>query len=114
MMAFGELVRFYAPGNRTDPYSGETVADDWNNPQQTLMALCGVEPVGSDEPPDTARQAVITGFRLYVDSMDSISPDWRASVRGTMMQIKGFPAQWVNPFTGWVAGQVMAVEVING
>jgi hypothetical protein len=114
MMAYGELVRFYAPGTRTDPYSGEVVADDWASPRVMLELPCGVEPVGSTEPPDTARQAVITGFRLYTDSMESIPAEWRASVRGTMMQIKGFPAQWVNPMTGWVAGQVLAVEVVNG
>lgn len=35
-MIHGERVVFYQPGERVDPYSGDTVLDDWTNPEPVL------------------------------------------------------------------------------
>lgn len=113
MLPAAEPVVFLAPGTRTDPYSGAP-AEDWTSPLVALRACAGVEPTGSTEPLAVGRQSVVTGFRLYLDGIVEVDPSWRCDVRGVRAAVKGSPAQWAHPMTGWLAGTVVEVEVVDG
>lgn len=114
MFAYGEPVEFLEAGERSDPYSSETVKDDWGNPVTVLATAGGVEPIASSEPVQDGRQSVIVGFRLYLPGIVDINPAWRARVRGEVLQVDGLPAQWQSPFTGWEAGTVVQVGRTDG
>jgi len=114
MFAHGERVTFKAAGARTDPYSGETIEDDWDHPVVALTASAGVEPLGSTEPTQDGRQSVIVGYRLYFDSLMAVDRLWRCEVRGELWPVAGRPAQWKSPLTGWEAGTVVQVGGTDG
>lgn len=114
MFANPEPVVFKEAGSRTDPYSNETVKDDWDSPTTVLSDAGGVEPLASTEPVQDGRQSVIVGYRLYFDHEVTVSPEWRALVRGDLCPVEGKPAVWVSPFTGWMAGTVVQVGLTSG
>lgn len=106
---YGEIVQFLSGGTATDPYSGDTVYDDWDNPTTVLTLSGGIEPIASDEPLQDGRQSVIVGYRLYLPGAQAVMPWWRALVRGEVFNVDGRPAVWYNPFTGWSPGTVVQV-----
>lgn len=114
MFTQGEPVVFQRAGERLDPYSQTTRRDDWANPETTLTASAGVEPVSSTEPAAVDRSAVITRLRLYLDGVLDIDPAWRCIVRGLTCRVTGRPAQWRHPMTGWSAGTVVEVDAVDG
>lgn len=114
MLAHAEPVTFLRAGERTDPYSGEVVADDWSAPVVALEDVAGVEPIASDEPLQDGRQSVITGYRLYLDHEAPVDPSWRVEVRGDVLAVQGRPARWRSPFTGWEAGTVVEARWVDG
>ena len=113
MFTLGEPVTFLRAGDRADPYSATMVADDWTLPTTALVTSCGVQPVDSDELTD-ARAGVVTRFRLYLAGLVDVDPAWRCQVRGHVCQVVGEPARWTHPATGWEAGTVVEVVVVDG
>ena len=110
-----ESVTFVEAGTRTDPYSQETVKDDWGNPVTVLTVDALVEPIAASEPLQDGRQAVIVGYRLYVpDVRVTVSPSWRAVVRGATWGVDGKPAEWDWGFTAGDAGTVVQVGGTSG
>lgn len=109
----GEPVDFLEAGTRADPYSGESVQDDWGNPVTVLSGSAAVEPIASDEPVQDGRQAVIVGYRLYFTEALSVDSSWRASVRGEVFNVDGKPAVWRNPW-GALTGTVVQVGRTSG
>ena len=114
MLAHAEPVTFLRAGERTDPYSGEVVADDWSAPVVVLEDVAGVEPIASDEPVQDGRQAVIVGLRLYFDHPVWVEAEWRVQARGDVLHVQGRPARWRSPFTGWEAGTVVEARWVDG
>lgn len=108
-MPGGETVVLLTAGEREDPYSGETVGDDWDNPTElTLKTAWPAEPRPSAEPVQDARNAVVSGFTLYFDDWPPITPQHRLRVRGTDYDVLGEPAEWKWP-GGGTAGSVVQV-----
>lgn len=114
VFAYGEPVVFTSAVLTADPYSGETIREDWTTPTVQLSTTAGVEPVGSEEPTQEGRQAVIVGFRLYLPGIVDVKPGWRVTVRGDTYRVDGQPAQWRSPFTGWEAGTVVSCGRTDG
>lgn len=110
-----ETVTFLEAGARVDPYSQETVKDDWGNPTPVLTKLMLVEPLASNEPLQDGRQAVIVGYRLYsLRERFTVDPSWRAQVRGEVLAVDGKPAEWDWGFTPGAAGTVVQVGRTDG
>lgn len=107
MFAYGEAVDFLEPGTRTDPYSQETVKDDWANPVTVLSDSCGVAPAGSTEALVDGAKPVDWDYDLIFDHLVTVDRSWRVRVRGEVLNVTGKPQQWRSPFTGWEAGTLV-------
>ena len=104
--AYGETVVVLTAGTVTDPYSGDT-AEDWTSPTEVAIDGVGVEPRPSQEPTQDARNAVVSGYTLYMPAGTVIGAQNRVRVRGEVFQVVGDAADWRNPFTGWAPGVVV-------
>lgn len=113
MFAHGETVTILTAGTVTDPYSGDE-SESWDNPTELNVSGVGVEPRPSNEPVQDARNAVISGFTLYLPTGTVIGPQNRVVVRGGTYDVLGEAADWRNPFTGWAPGVVVQVERTAG
>lgn len=114
MFPYGEQVTILTAGTEVDPYSGESVSSWELPPSEALVDGVGVEPRPSDEPTQEARNAVVSGFTLYLPTGTVIGPQNRVVVRGGTYEVLGEKAEWVNPFTGWAPGVVVQVQRVDG
>lgn len=90
----GEVVTVLTAGVVIDPYS-EDVTEDWNNPtERDVTTIAPLEPRPSDEPVQDARNAVTSGWTLYLPAGDPISRRDRVRVRGSVYPVQGEPADW--------------------
>jgi hypothetical protein len=90
----GETITVLTAGTMTDPYSGEP-AEDWDNPtERDVTTIAPLEPRPSDEPVQDARNAVTSGWTLYLPPGDPITRLNRVSVRGIEYPVQGEPADW--------------------
>ena len=110
----GETVTVLTGTPVTDPYSGEQTGTDWNNPAAIDVSGVAVEPRPSQEPIQDARNAVTSGFTLYMPPGVVVGPANRVTVRGATYDVLGEPALWRSPFTGWEPGIVVQVGRTEG
>lgn len=90
----GETVTVLTAGTTTDPYSNAD-AEDWDNPtERDVTTVAPPEPRPSDEPTQDARNAVTSGWTLYLPPGDPISSANRVRVRGEDYPVQGQPADW--------------------
>jgi head-tail adaptor len=90
----GETVVILKPGTEEDPYSGETTTS-WANPTETpVLALVPPEPRPSSEPVMDARNAVTSGWTIYLPTGTDVTAGDRIRVRGTVYDVSGEPAAW--------------------
>lgn len=114
MFPFGETITILTAGLEEDPYSGD-LAPSWElPPSEVVVPGVGVEPRPSGEPTQEARNAVMSGFTLYLPTGTEIGPQNRVLARGETYEVLGEPAEWRNPFTGWAPGVVVQVERVEG
>lgn len=113
MFPFGETVDVLTAGVVTDPYSGED-SPSWDAPTEVQVDGVGVEPRPSGEPVQDARNAVTSGFTLYMPAGSDVTAQNRVRVRGIVYGVLGEPAVWRSPFSGWAAGVVVQVERTEG
>lgn len=113
MFPHGESVTVLAAGVVSDPYSGQP-AENWDAPTSTEVVGVAVEPRPSNEPVQDARNAVTSGFTLYLPPGTEITARDRVQVRGDTYRVLGDPAEWRSPFSGWDAGIVVQVERTEG
>lgn len=113
MFAAGETVTVWSPGSSVDPYSQEPV-EDWENPVPNYVSHVAVEPRPSTEPSQEARNAVVSGFTLYMPTGTAITARSKVTVRGARYDVLGDPAAWASPFTGWEPGIVVQVGRTEG
>lgn len=93
-MMQGETVTVLSAGTTTDPYSGETT-EDWSAPtERTATTIAPLEPRPSSEPVQDARNAVVSGWTLYLPAGDPITARNRVRVRGEVYPVQGEPADW--------------------
>lgn len=89
-----ETITVLTAGITTDPYSNES-AEDWTNPdERDVTTLAPPEPRPSDEPVQDARNAVTSGWTLYLPAGDPITRSNRVRVRGEVFPVQGQPAAW--------------------
>lgn len=101
----GETVTVLSPGGRLDPYSQETVYDDWDNPIPVDVDNVLVGSGGSSEPLLDARTPVDSDFDLFFQTLDPIpvTSANRVSVRGLVCDVAGRPFLWrMSGVGGWV------------
>jgi len=108
--AHGETVTIVTAATDADPYSG----DDATTGSEVEVSGVGVEPRPSGEPTQDARNAVTSGFTLYLPAGTVIGPQNRVEVRGATYDVLGEPAVWRSPFTGWEPGVVVQCERTSG
>ena len=90
-----ETVVVLSAGTTTDPYSQEAV-EDWSNPtERTVTTVAPAEPRPSQEPVQEARNAVVSGWTLYLPPGDPVTAANRVRVRGVEYPVQGQPADWL-------------------
>lgn len=91
-----EVVTRIRAGVVSDPYSGES-AESWADGDVDLLditALAPPEPRPSSEPVQEARNAVVSGWTLYLPPGADVTSADRVSVRGRVFPVQGEPADW--------------------
>lgn len=90
----GETVTRLRAGTVADPYSNSTV-ESWSAPAELpITTLVPPEPRPSDEPVQDARNAVTSGWTLYLPSGSDVTANDRMRVRGKVYPVQGEPAEW--------------------
>jgi hypothetical protein len=90
----GELVVVLTPGTTVDAYSGRPEPDWAHATTRDVYTLAPPEPRPSDEPVTDARNAVVSGWTLYLPIGSNVSPYERVRVRGQDYPVQGQPAVW--------------------
>lgn len=113
MFAYGEEVAILEAVESSDEY-GNTV-ESWDEPATVAIVQgVGVEPRPSGESFTDSRNAVTSGFTLYMPAGTPVQPQHRIAVRGEVWSVQGDPAVWRNPYTGWTPGVVVQVGRTDG
>lgn len=90
----GETVTIVSAGTATDPYSGEQVADWSTATTRDVLTIAPPEPRPSEEPVGDARNAVVSGWTLYLPAGSGVTAYDRVRVRGEEFPVQGQPAAW--------------------
>ena len=111
MFPFGESVQIEAR-----VVGGE---DSHGNPVETFSPAvtvegCAFDPGGSVETMEPGREAVVSSPRIFAPSGTVVTRRSRVQVRGENYVVDGDPADWRNPFTGWMPGVVITLEKADG
>lgn len=78
-----------------DPYSQLPTAESWAAPDElAITTVAPPEPRPANEPVQESRNAVITGWTLYLPSGADITERDRVRVRGQVYPVQGRPAEW--------------------
>lgn len=113
--AYGITVQVLTAIPVIDPYSGEATGEDWTTPTSVPWVGVAVEPRVSVETVTDGRAPVVIGRTLYGDPTVTITARNRVSLPdGSIWQVDGDPADWVNPWTGWHPGQVVQLKKADG
>ena len=92
-----------------NPYSAESDETSWDNPDElAITTLAPAEPRPSSEPVQDARNAVTSGFTLYLPEDSDVTARDRMRVRGRVYDVLGDPAGWLG------AGLVVQVGATEG
>lgn len=92
-----------------DPYSGEETSLSWDDPDELeITTLAPAEPRPSGEPVQDARNAVTSGWTLYLPASADVTSADRMVVRGETYNVLGEPASWLG------AGLVVQVDRTEG
>jgi len=93
-MMLGESVTVLTAGTVTDPYSDGSVPS-WVTPsERVVVTVAPLEPRPSQEPVQDARNAVVSGWTLYLPAGDPVTRLNRVRVRGVVYPVQGEPADW--------------------
>lgn len=90
----GETVIVLTGTPVVDPYSGDTTGTSWAAPTQVSVDNVLCEPRPSAEPVQDARNAVTSGFTLYMPAGTAITPANRVRVRGLDYDVLGEASDW--------------------
>lgn len=102
------VVRLRA-GARTDRYSKQDVAADWATPAELPLAtVAPAAPTTSRESAEQGREAVVSGWTLYLEPGADVTERDRVRVRGLVYKVAGKPADW------GAAGVVVVCESVEG
>ena len=107
-MLGSETVVVVTEGTDADPYSG----DVGTTGSEVEVPNCLLEPRPSGEPRQDARNAVVSGFTVYMPPGTEIGPQNRLRARGGTFSVLGEPAVW--RFGEWEPGIVVQCERTEG
>lgn len=97
-----------------DPYSGEPKVG-WESPTETALEGCFSAPVSSVEAPTVDREELRTLRTLYCPFGTVVEPaDRLRDERGVVWRVDGHREDWRSPYTGWEAGTVVALKLLEG
>lgn len=103
------VTRLRAVATTTDPYSQTPVADWTVAPvEHRMQTLAPPEPRPSSEPVQDARNAVTTGWTIYLPAGADVTARDRMRVRGEVYDVLGDPAAWAD------AGVIVQLEKTRG
>ena len=108
----GETVLVLTGTPVVDPYSGETTGTSWTTPTQVSVDNVLCEPRPSAEPVADARNAVTSGFTLYMPAGTAITPANRVRVRGLDYDVLGEASDW--RLGSWRPGVVVQTSRTSG
>lgn len=111
MFPFGEPVAFEAHSDGVEDAHGNPV-DVWGPP--VTVQGCAFDPGSSTESHDGARDQVVSLPRVFAPPGTVVGARDRVTVRGKLFQVKGAPADYQSPFTGWRPGVVVTLEAVDG
>lgn len=97
-----------------DPYSNEETGLSWESAPETPIPNVGVEPRPSTEPVQDARNAVTSGYTLYMKTGVDLTPADKVRIRGTVYDIDGEVADWRSPYSGSRPGLVVQTKKVDG
>lgn len=93
----------------TNPYSGDSTDVSWASPTELdITTLAPAEPRPSTEPVQDARNAVVSGWTLYLPAGSDVTRFDRIRVRGVVYPVQGDPADWLG------AGMVVQAYATEG
>jgi hypothetical protein len=90
-----ETVTRYRARAGVDGYTDATL--DWSTPDTLTITTLGVEPRPGGEPAGDARNAVTSGYTLYLPLGADVGAADRVLVRGRVFGVLGEPAVWQPP-----------------
>lgn len=97
-----------------DPYSGEEAELDWSAAYELTITDLAFNPGSSNEPTEVGRNSVVTQPEVYAPvGVDVLAGD-RLQIRGRTYSVEGDPQEWRSPFTGWEAGVVIKLKIVEG
>lgn len=106
----GEDVTVLASTSSEDGY-GNTV-DSWANPTEVGTVKALVEPRPTGETFTDGRNAITSGYTLYMPPGTTVTALHRVRVRGSVWSVLGQPAVW--EFGDWAPGIVVQVGRTDG
>lgn len=115
MFARGETVTRLRATAASDRYSGtDTSTRTWSTATSLAIPGWGVSQDATGEPQEAGRDAVVSDFTLYRQEPADVTAQDRLIVRGLTCEVVGRPFSWTSPLTGWAAGFVVKVNVVEG
>jgi hypothetical protein len=91
----GETVTILTAASTGDPYSGQSDEPDWEHATELdVVTLAPAEPRPSEEPTADARNAVVSGWTLYLPLGTPVDAYAKVRVRGREYDVLGTPAAW--------------------
>lgn len=94
--------------------------DDWGDPapdgfEDVELSGVGYAPESTEEPRDGASHRVVSQAKLYLSEPIDYSARDEFTARGVRFEVEGDSAGgWMNPFTGWSAGQEILLRRVTG
>lgn len=89
----GETVQVLVAASGTDAY-GNTTTDWGGASSRDVETLAPPEPRPTDEAVTDARNAVVSGWTLYLPADDPVTARDRVRVRGQDYPVQGTPQHW--------------------
>lgn len=115
MYPFGVTVVRLRAALVDDTYSATGKRDDWENPDELLIAGCAIAPVSSAEAPTTDRAELLTLRTLIAPHGSDIrDTDRIRTADGVEWTVDGHPSDPTHPMTGWQPGMVVALRLKEG
>lgn len=112
MFEDGEPVTWHRyRGGGTDRYGDPAPATF----EDVVLERVGFAPESTVEPRDAASQRVVSEAKLYLAEPIDYTAQDEFTARGVRFGVEGQSAGgWLNPFTGWAAGQEILLRRVTG
>lgn len=97
-----------------DPYSGEPIGLDWDNPNELDLEGCAIWPGSANEIYAIGRNSEDVELTVAAPSGSDVKRHDRIVVRGEVFEVDGTPWDYKSPLTGWTPGLIIELKITNG